>query len=101
MLIVFKLIIVALAVFGQAKLFPEGNAPIESESESEFDAVALTDEHPELALAHRAMVAEGLCQAKGRSDSAQPGGAAATAGAAAIPTAQDSILAHGLAESCF
>jgi hypothetical protein len=57
MLIVFKIVLVAFAVFGQAKLFPEHPAS----AASSLDSVDLSVEKPELVLAHRAMEAQGLC----------------------------------------
>lgn len=94
MLIVVKLIFVAIAVFGQSKLFPEMEAP----TESEFETIALPADHPELALARRAMAAEGLC----------PSGVAwkvtlpePTAGGPGLPPAPDSGFAANLSESCF
>jgi hypothetical protein len=57
MLIVFKIVLVAFAVFGQVKLFPEHQAA----AASSLDSVDLSVEKPELVLAHRAMEAQGLC----------------------------------------
>ncbi|MDB5047133.1 MAG: hypothetical protein JWO30_204 [Fibrobacteres bacterium] len=59
MLIVVKLILVAFAVFGQAKLFPEHSA----HRESSLDSLVLPVDKPELVLAQRAMAAQGLCPA--------------------------------------
>lgn len=65
MLIVVKIFLVALAVFGQAKLFPEHSPANHSNSsihgESSLDSLVLPEEKPELVLAHRAMQAQGLC----------------------------------------
>jgi hypothetical protein len=68
MLIVVKIFLIALAVFGQVKLFPEHAAANHSgpsaHVESSLDSVVLPEEKPELALAQRAMEAQGLCHAE-------------------------------------
>lgn len=58
MLLVIKLLFVALAVAGQSQLFPDREKPLLSE----LDTLALPHEHPEWALARRAMAANGLCR---------------------------------------
>ena len=67
MLIVFKIVLVAIAVFGQAKLFPEH--PVSAASS--LDSVDLSVEKPELVLAHRAMEAQGLCPSAERNPEAE------------------------------
>jgi hypothetical protein len=57
MLIVVKIILVAFAVFGQSKLFPEKTVS----TESSLDSLVLPAEKPELALVKRAIEAQGLC----------------------------------------
>ena len=57
MLIVIKIILVAFAVFGQAKLFPEHAAS----AESALDTLVLPVDKPERVLAKRAMEAQGIC----------------------------------------
>lgn len=57
MLIVVKIILVAFAVFGQSKLFPEKTVS----TESSLDSLVLPAEKPELALVKRAIEAHGLC----------------------------------------
>lgn len=94
MLIVVKLIFVAIAVFGQSKLFPEKEAP----TESEFETIALPADHPELALARRALAAEGLCRSSAAEKVTPPEPTAAGPG---LPPASDSGLAANLSESCF
>lgn len=96
MLFLVKILIVAIAVIGQAKLFPEGQEPVESE----LERTALPEDQPELVLARRAMLAEGLCPSSAHADSAKSR-AHAVAGAPAFPPAADTILAHNLAENCF
>ncbi|MEO7425276.1 MAG: hypothetical protein ABI036_08820 [Fibrobacteria bacterium] len=65
MFIIVKIFLVALAVFGQAKLFPEhspaNNASVSPSMEKGLDGVVLPEEKPELVLAQRAMQAQGLC----------------------------------------
>src|SRR5689334_4836861 len=61
MILVVKFLFVALAVFGQTKLFREKPAPVEVAGG--LDTVALPLENPELVLAKRAMEAQGLCPA--------------------------------------
>lgn len=97
MLILVKILFVAFAVIGQARLFPEGKEPVESE----FERTALPEDQPELVLARRAMVAEGLCHSNAGADSAKASGHQAVAGAPAFPPAADTILAHNLAGNCF
>jgi hypothetical protein len=89
MLLVVKILLVAFAVIGQSKLFPEGKAPAESELEN----VALPEDHPELVLARRAMAAQGLCHSP-----VHGGDSAATADASAPDT--DST-GRDLAANCF
>jgi hypothetical protein len=66
MFIVVKIFLVALAVFGQAKLFPEhtpaDKTALSPSMENGLDGVALPEEKPELVLAQRAMQAQGLCR---------------------------------------
>ena len=57
MSIVFKIILVAFAVFGQTKMFPEKTVS----TESSLDSLVLPEEKPELALARRAIESQGLC----------------------------------------
>lgn len=97
MLILVKILIVALAVIGQAKLFPEGKEPVESE----LERTALPEDQPELVLARRAMLAEGLCPTTSHADSAKAPDHRTIAGAPEFPPAADTILAHNLAENCF
>jgi hypothetical protein len=49
--------LVAIGLFGQAKVMPDR----EAEVASELDTLSLPAEHPEWALARRAMASEGLC----------------------------------------
>lgn len=57
MLIVLKLFLVAFAVFGQTKMFPEKIVS----TDSSLDSLVLPAENPELALAKRAIETQGLC----------------------------------------
>jgi hypothetical protein len=57
MLLVFKMLLVAIGIFGQGRIMPNP----ESAVESELDTLALPDDHPEWILARRAMASEGLC----------------------------------------
>ena len=93
MLIVVKLLIVALAVIGQHKLFPE-NKPA---TETELETIALPEENPETVLARRAMEAEGLCHSPAKHDSAEARTDPDWAHAPALP---DTAVGHALAESC-
>ena len=102
MLIVIKLMLVAIAVVGQFKLFPEKSpAP-----ESSLESVVLPEDRPELVLARRAMEAQGLCHAP--VDSRDSLAAGETAGPAwthaprdaAAPEA-DAAHGHDLANNCF
>ena len=93
MLIVVKILIVALAVIGQHKLFPE-NKPA---SETELETIALPEENPETVLARRAMEAEGLCRSSAKSDVAE---SRTDPDWAHAPLAPDSAAGHALAESC-
>lgn len=93
MIIVVKIVLVALAVFGQAKLFPEGKET----AESEFERTALPEDHPELVLARRAMKAEGLCGPGEESGTART----AAPGSPAFPPAADTLVARNVAELCF
>ena len=61
MILVAKFILVVLAVFGQDRLFREKP---ESHVESAIDSLNLPVNRPELVLAKRAMVAQGLCPAE-------------------------------------
>ena len=91
MLILVKLILVAFAVIGQHKLFPEDKiAP-----ESELESIVLPEENPELVLARRAMIAEGLCRTAPAADSVARIPAADWA-----PSDSSAPIAHGFAESC-
>ncbi|MDQ3003560.1 MAG: hypothetical protein M3Y08_20165 [Fibrobacterota bacterium] len=60
MLIFFKFFLVAFAVFGQTKLFPEKTVS----TDSSLDSLVLPAEKPELALARRAIKTLGLCPSK-------------------------------------
>ncbi|GEM_PF-2796027 len=102
MLIVVKILLVAFAVFGQAKLFQE--KPQVAAVEGGLDSLVLPDDKPELALAKRAMEAQGLC-------SANPAGPAHAEKHAAVPfdtssgAVQDADEArdsrNALANNCF
>lgn len=76
MILVAKIILVVMAVFGQERLFREKP---ESLVESAVDSLNLPVDRPELVLAKRAMEAQGLCPA-------DPSHAAAAAKAARIDT---------------
>jgi hypothetical protein len=52
------MLLVAIGIFGQAKVLPAGEEPIVSE----LDTLTLPADHPEWALARRAMASEGLCR---------------------------------------
>ncbi|HKP95247.1 MAG TPA: hypothetical protein VJ385_05765 [Fibrobacteria bacterium] len=102
MLIVFKIILVAFAVFGQAKLFPEHSAS----AESSLDSLVLPVDKPELALAHRAMEAQGLCASADQiGEGAAPGRTAKPAKASAADSAgvpqADEASGDDLATNCF
>ena len=60
MILVAKFILVVIAVFGQERLFRERP---ESHVESAIDSLNLPVDRPELVLAKRAMIAQGLCPA--------------------------------------
>lgn len=60
MILVAKFIFVVIAVFGQSHLFREKS---ETHVESAIDSLKLPVNRPELVLAKRAMVAQGLCPA--------------------------------------
>lgn len=93
MLIVVKLILVAFAVIGQHKLFPEDKVA----AETELETIALPEENPELVLARRAMIAEGLCR-----PAVDAGSINGKTALDSPPAPYDSSAAidHGLAESC-
>jgi hypothetical protein len=94
MLIVIKIILVAFAVFGQAKLFQEHP----SAAESSLDSLVLPEEKPELVLAQRAMEAQGLCPAEKAGRSAKA--AVSAQDSAAVPE-QREVSEHDLATNCF
>jgi hypothetical protein len=103
MLIVVKIFLVALAVFGQAKLFPERIAANthETRNEESLDSLVLPADKPELALAQRALQAQGICPAAKKRPSLP-------ASALANPFTEDSAqgtepsqAAYGLATTCF
>lgn len=75
MILVAKFILVVMAVFGQDRLFREKP---ESHVESAIESLNLPVDRPELVLAKRAMVAQGLC----------PAGTSDTVAAARIDTAK-------------
>jgi hypothetical protein len=95
MILVVKFLFVALAVFGQTKLFQE--KPVQSEVAGGLDTLALPVENPELVLAKRAMEAHGLCPAAlDRAHSAPDSSAQAHAG-----DEEDADSREGLANNCF
>jgi len=57
MLFIVKMLLVAVGIFGQAKIMPNAESTIESE----LDTLTLPKDHPEWVLARRAMASEGLC----------------------------------------
>jgi hypothetical protein len=65
--------LVAMGLFGQAKVMPDRETEV-----AELDTLSLPAEHPEWALARRAMASEGLCHLS-PSASADSGVAAAPA----------------------
>jgi hypothetical protein len=92
MILVAKILLVVFAVFGQDRLFREKP---EAHIESAVDSLNLPVDRPELVLAKRAMVAQGLCPA-------EPSHAVAAAridtSAAPVPGAKDT--AEDLAYLC-
>lgn len=96
MLIVVKLLFVAFAVFGQAKLFPEKAA----EAETGLDSLILPEEQPELALVRRAIAAEGLCPAADRADAGEFFKSARALDSAATEEAAKPSR-HDLAANCY
>ena len=66
MILLAKLLLVAIGLFGQERALPDR----ETAAVSEWDTLALADEHPEWVLARRAMATEGLCHF-GPADSAR------------------------------
>lgn len=96
MILVVKFLFVALAVFGQAKLFRE--RPAQAEVAGGLDTLVLPVEKPELVLAKRAMEAQGLCPAApGRPQSAMPGSNAQ----AKADDNEDADSSEDLANNCF
>ncbi len=94
MLIVVKILLVAFAVFGQSKLFQE-KSPAAS-TESGLDSVILPVDRPELVLAKRAMVAQGLCRADTGKTSGSPNGSATV-----LKVVEDEDTGNDLATNCF
>lgn len=66
MLLVVKMLLVAIGIFGQATILPATEEPVVSE----LDTLTLPADHPEWALARRAMASEGLCHHGHAADSA-------------------------------
>jgi hypothetical protein len=96
MILVVKFLFVALAVFGQTKLFQE--KPVPAEVAGGLDTLALPVDNPELVLAKRAMEAHGLCPAAlDRAQSAAPD----TSAQADAGGDEDADSREGLANNCF
>jgi hypothetical protein len=98
MILVVKLLFVAFAVFGQAKLFQEKPAP--AEVSGDLDTLVLPVDKPELVLAKRAMEAQGLCHTG--LGQVEPTASGSGAEAQAEVEAHDAADARGgLANNCF
>ncbi len=96
MFIVIKLLFVALAVAGQAKLFPDREKPLHSE----LDTLALPHDHPEWALARRALAANGLCHAPDTASAADSAPSVRPAVAAPQPSVGEAGAGSLFAEAC-
>ena len=57
MLLIVQMLLVAMGLFGQAKLVPDEKVSVASE----LDTLTYPPDHPEWVLARRAMASEGLC----------------------------------------
>ncbi len=103
MLIVVKIILVVFAVFGQARLFPERPAKVDASAENSLDSLVLPEQKPELALAQRALKAQGLCRGADKPDSGLPSGARVNPFAADTDSAVDQSddSRQGLVTNCF
>jgi hypothetical protein len=93
MLVVVKLLLVAIGLFGQARVLPDREPPVESE----LDTLSLPADHPEWVLARRAMASEGLCRPA--SESQAPSLAVVPAGLPEAPVDDNSIV-RLVAEAC-
>lgn len=101
MLIVVKIFLVAFAVFGQAKLFPERPHQASGTVESRLDSLVLPEDKPESVLAQRAMQEQGLCPAT-EAASGNPKIKTFPYGWDTASAAdQNDEAKHGLATNCF